>query len=88
MIEEILDELSRGDKRLEWYEVQVEGYYNPGWFSWLAGWEITQLPNGNTRLAGPLIDQSALHGLFAQMRDMNVKIVYLNKMGDHQEILP
>ena len=29
--------------RQDWYEVRVEGHFNPGWFSWLEGWEITPL---------------------------------------------
>ena len=63
----------------DWYEVQVEGQFHPCWFSWLDGWEITPLPNGNTRLTGPVIDQPTLHGLFACIRDMNLKIISLKK---------
>lgn len=63
----------------DWYEVQVEGQINPSWFSWLEGWEITPLSDGNTLLAGPVIDQPALHGLFARLRDLNIKILSLKK---------
>jgi hypothetical protein len=65
--------------RPDWYEVQVEGQINPSWFSWLEDWEITPLPDGNTLLAGLVIDQPALHGLFARLRDLNIKIVSLKK---------
>lgn len=63
----------------EWYEVEVEEYVHPGWFDWLDGWEIRPLPDGNTLLSGPLMDQPALHGLFARIRDLNLKIVSLKK---------
>jgi hypothetical protein len=65
--------------RQDWYEIQVEGHFNPGWFNWMDKWKITPLPNGNTLLAGPVIDQSSLHGIFAHIRDMNVKIISLQK---------
>jgi hypothetical protein len=63
--------------RQDWYEVQVEGHLSPSWFSWLDNWEITPLPDGNTLLTGLVIDQPALHGLFARIRDMNIKIISL-----------
>ncbi len=63
----------------DWYEIQVEGHFNPGWFNWMDEWKITPLPDGNTLLAGPVIDQPSLHGIFAHIRDMNVKIISLKK---------
>lgn len=63
----------------DWYEVEVEGHFNPVWFDWLDGWEIIPLPGGNTLLSGWVIDQPALHGIFARIRDMNLKIIALNK---------
>ena len=68
---------AQGD--LDWYEVEVEGYFSPGWFDGLEGWEFTPLPGGNTLLSGWVIDQPALHGVFARIRDMNVKIISLKK---------
>ncbi len=63
----------------DWYEIQLEGQIQPGWFDWLENWEVTFLPNGNTLLAGPVADQPALHGLFARFRDLNLKIISLKK---------
>ena len=63
----------------DWYEIEVEGYFNSPWFSWLEGWEITPLPGGNTLLSGRVMDQPALHGLFARIRDLNLKIISLKK---------
>lgn len=68
--------------RQDWYEVEIEGQFSPSWFDWLDGWEITLLPNGNTLLAGWVRDQPALHGLFARIRDLNLKIISLkNRAG-------
>jgi hypothetical protein len=63
----------------DWYEVEIEGQLNPGWFDWLDGWEITSLANGNTLISGWVRDQPALHGLFACIRDLNLKIISLKK---------
>lgn len=63
----------------DWYEVEVENQFHPSWFSLLDGWEIRQLNNGNTLLSGPVIDQPALHGLLARIRDMNLRIISLRR---------
>jgi hypothetical protein len=73
------EERRQEQNRQDWYEVEVEGHFNPGWFNWLEGWEITPLPSGNTRLSGRVIDQPALHGIFARIRDLNIKIISLKK---------
>jgi hypothetical protein len=43
----------------DWYEIEVEGYFNSPWFSWLGGWEINPLPGGNTLLLGRVKDSRA-----------------------------
>lgn len=63
----------------DWYEIEVEGRIDPGWFDCPEGWELTALMSGNTLLSGWLTDQPALHGIFARIRDMNVKIVSLGR---------
>lgn len=71
--------VGQGKKEQDWYEIEVEGYFSPKWFDWLDEWEITPLPSGNTLLAGLVIDQPALHGIFARIRDLNLKIISLKK---------
>jgi hypothetical protein len=63
----------------DWYEIQLEGHFHSSWFSGLEDWEIMHLPNGNTLLSGPVIDQPALHGIIARIRDLNLTIVSINK---------
>ena len=79
MTDEMGKERQQEQNRQDWYEVEVEGQFNPGWFDWLDEWEITPLPSGNTLLSGLVIDQPALHGLFARIRDLNLKIISLKK---------
>jgi hypothetical protein len=79
MTDEMRKERLQEQNSQDWYEIEVEGQFNPGWFDWLDGWEITTLPSGNTLLSGRLVDQPALHGMFARIRDLNLKIISLKK---------
>jgi hypothetical protein len=79
MTDETGKERRHEQNRQDWYEVEVEGQINPGWFDCVDGWEITPLLNGNTLLFGQVVDQPALHGLFARIRDLNLKIISLKK---------
>jgi hypothetical protein len=63
----------------DWYEIEVEGSINPTWFDWPDGGEVIPLPNGNTLLYCRVKDQPALHGLFARIRDLNLKILFLKR---------
>jgi hypothetical protein len=64
------------------YEIRLEGHLDPGWSDWLDGMTITPLQTGETLLAGPLVDQAALHGLLNRIRDMNLKLVSVEKRGE------
>lgn len=74
---EIKKLMFRTSNEQDWYEIVVEGCVNPRWFDWLDGGEINFLPNGTTLLACWVRDQSALHGILAQIRDLNLKILSL-----------
>jgi hypothetical protein len=79
MTDEMEKERLQEQNSQDWYEIEVEGQFNPGWFDWLDGWEITPLLSGNTLLSGPVVDQPALHGMFACIRDLKIKIISLKK---------
>ena len=61
------------------YEIRVEGQLNPYWSEWLEGMIVMPLDNGETLLSGPVADQAALHGLLNRIRDMNLKLIYVEK---------
>ncbi len=64
------------------YEIRVEGRLDPCWRDWLDNMTIIPLESGNTLLSGPLADQSALYGLLNCMRDMNLKLISIQKKED------
>ena len=59
----------------ERYEIRVRGHLDACWASQFEGLTITLEADGNTLLAGPVIDQAALHGLLKKVRDLGMPLV-------------
>jgi hypothetical protein len=59
------------------YEIRVKGHLGPRWATWFEGMSITALEDGTTVLRGSLVDQSALHGLLARLRDIGIPLLSL-----------
>lgn len=64
------------------YHIRLEGGLDSRWSEWLDGMQITPLETGDTLLSGALADQAALHGLLAKIRDMNLKLISVNRELD------
>jgi hypothetical protein len=63
----------------EWYEIRVGGPLPRGWSDWFEGLDIACGPDGDSILSGPLADQAALHGVLAKIRDLNLKLIAVNR---------
>ena len=68
------------------YRIRVEGHLSPGWSEWFAGMTLTHTDTGDTLLSGPVVDQAALHGLLAKIRDLNLTLVALEQVDAAQPI--
>jgi hypothetical protein len=64
------------------YEICIEGQLDPCWSEWLDGIAITSLEDGNTLLCSSLADQASLHGLLNRIRDMNLKLISIERKND------
>lgn len=62
------------------YEIVIEGHLDGGWSVSLGGMEITHNEGGYTLLCGLIPDQSALHGVLAQIRDLGLVLVSLTQI--------
>jgi hypothetical protein len=57
------------------YQIRIKGYLDDQWTDWFDGLTILLEENGNTLLTGPVVDQSALHGLLKKVRDLGLPLV-------------
>ena len=65
--------------RRERYEIRVEGHLAADWSDWFEGLTIYQEANGNTLFSGSM-DQAALHGALAKMRDLGLVLVAVQRV--------
>jgi hypothetical protein len=63
---------------IQCYEIRVKGHLDPSWSDWFDGMTIIHEDNGETLLAGMLVDQAALHGLLARVRDLGISLISVN----------
>jgi len=67
------------DKPSATYTVRVRGHIDPRWAAWFDGLTITNEPDGDTTLAGPITDQAALYGLLSRARDLGLTLVSVRR---------
>lgn len=67
------------------YQLEVSGQLGDEWSDWFDGFSISHLEGELTRLAGPVRDQAALHGLLAKVRDLGLPLVSVRRMGVHPQ---
>lgn len=60
------------------YQIRVKGHLGCQWTEWFDDLTITLEDNGNTLLTGPVVDQTALHGLLKKVRDLGILLVSVN----------
>lgn len=63
------------------HEIRVRGHLDDRWTHWGEDLTLTREGDGTTTLMGPLADQAALHGLLSRIRDLNVTIVSVRRVG-------
>jgi hypothetical protein len=60
------------------YEIRVKAHLSVDWSDWFTGLTIRQEADGETVLSGSL-DQAALHGVLAKIRDLGLALVAVNR---------
>lgn len=71
---------------IQHYEIRVKGRLAPRWSAWFDGLTIdTDLTDGTTAIRGPVVDQSALHGLLQKLRDVGVPLVSLTEVSPNTD---
>ena len=67
------------------YQIRIKGHLGCLWVDWFEGLTITLEENGDTLLTGPVIDQSALHGLLRKVRDLGLPLLSVNSVGPNSQ---
>jgi hypothetical protein len=62
------------------YRIVVEGGLDAPWSAWFDGLKVSSDASGRTTIAGPVADQTALHGLLARIRDLGLPLVAVHRV--------
>jgi hypothetical protein len=70
------------------YEIRVTGRLGSRWAAWFDGLNLTSEDDGVTLISGAVVDQAALHGLLAKLRDLGIPLVSLAQVrsGESTEL--
>lgn len=64
------------------YEIRIQGHLEPRWAIQFDGMTLTTHDDGTTSLTGLIVDQAALHGLLATLRDTGIPLVSVTPSGN------
>jgi len=56
-------------------EIRIEGQLDKDWAEWLENITVSHVAQNETVLTGKVIDQAALYGLIAKLRDLGLTLL-------------
>lgn len=65
-------------------EIKVKGQIDEHWSKWFDDLALIHTEDGDTVLSGQVIDQAALHGLLAKLRDVGLSIASVSAVEIEQ----
>jgi hypothetical protein len=63
----------------EIYSIRVKGHLDKARSGWFDGLTISHTTDGETILFGSIVDQAALHGLLAKIRDLGLNLLEVKR---------
>ena len=70
------------------YQIRLKGALDLQWADWFGGFTITPEGDDVTLLTGPVVDQSALHGLLKKVRDLGLPLLSVNCVDPGKSDMP
>jgi hypothetical protein len=67
------------------YQIRVRGHLGAALSEWFDGLRVTNEENGEAVLTGPVVDQAALHGLLARVRDLGLPLIAVTRVPTDAE---
>ena len=71
--------------RPEVYQITILGHLDSTWSEWFDGLTIMLVDSGETILTGPIVDQTALHGVLIKIRDLGLPLLGLSRIEPERE---
>ena len=68
-----------------WYEIELQGRLDAHWAEWFDGLALHTDTAGRTVLVGRLVDQAALHGVLARLRDLGLPLLSVRRLAGPPE---
>jgi len=68
-------------RAMQHIEIRVKGHIDERWSEWLDDLTITHTDKDETVLTGAIVDQAALYGLVAKLRDLGLPLLSLSNDG-------
>jgi len=65
-------------------EIRVKGRIDQDWSDWFEGLTITHTDEDETILSGTVVDQAALYGLLARLRDLGLPLLSVKQVEDEE----
>jgi hypothetical protein len=70
------------------YRITVGGHLDDRWLDWVGGLAINRQADGTTVLVGPVVDQAALHGVIACIRNLALPLLSIERVGPNAKDAP
>ena len=70
-----MNDLTPGLGATSGYEIRIQGHLSERWSDWFEGVTFVQCVDGTTLIGCPALDQAALHGLLAKVRDLGLALI-------------
>jgi hypothetical protein len=67
------------------YELRVKEMVDASWSEWFDGFTIAYTEGKECLLTGRVLDQAALHGLLAKIRDLRLTLIAINKLKNEAQ---
>jgi hypothetical protein len=61
------------------YQIRVKGVLDRCWSARFDDLQVASDERGQTTIAGPVVDQAALHGLLAKVRDLGLELLEVRR---------
>ena len=67
------------------YQIRMKGHISARWSGWFDGLDIRLEADGTTLISSPSLDQAALHGLLAKVRDLGLPLISVTPTGSDDQ---